>query len=349
MGKYKKKHEAKQQVKTKINERLCIMSLGLNLQFLRKKENITQEQLAEKLEVSRQSVSKWESDAAYPEMDKILQICDLFHVNMDDLVRNDVSLLYVEDKSDYDNQMNIFSKMIAAGVGIILFGVSLMFLLEGLNMKYLWFYEEYYDALGVYVKEGREGVFIGVLLIFVAIAVAIFILFGIRYSDFWKKNPCLQQFYSQEEISTFHRKFAVMIVTGVTIILVDVIILISAAALFPEIDEIEYLESLAGAFFMLLIAIAVPILVYAGTQYSKYEIKHWNEMHDEDSETFKKDKLTGTICGCLMLIATILYLIAGFVFEEWGVPSIVVFPVFGIGCGIASVIIEHVPLKDKVK
>ena len=50
------------------------MSLGENLQFLRKKAEITQEQLAEQLEVSRQSVSKWESDTAFPEMDKILQM-----------------------------------------------------------------------------------------------------------------------------------------------------------------------------------------------------------------------------------------------------------------------------------
>ena len=325
------------------------MSLGENLQFLRKKSEITQEQLAEKLEVSRQSVSKWESDAAYPEMDKLIQICDLFHVGMDDLVRKDVSLLYVGDKTEYDNHVNAFAKMMAIGVGLILFGVSIMFLLEGLNMKYLWFYEEYYDALGVYVKEGREGVFIGVLLIFVAIAVAIFILFGIRYGDFWKKNQCLQQFYSQEEISTFHRKFAVMVATGVTIILVDVIILASANALFPEIDEIEYLESLAGSFFMLLITFAAPIFVYACIQREKYNITHWNEMHDENSEAYKKDKLKSSVCGCLMLIATILYLIAGFGFEIWGVPSIVVFPVFGIGCGIASVIIEHVPLKGKSK
>ena len=48
------------------------MSLGENLQFLRKKNNITQEQLAEQLDVSRQSVSKWESDSSYPEMDKLL-------------------------------------------------------------------------------------------------------------------------------------------------------------------------------------------------------------------------------------------------------------------------------------
>ena len=317
------------------------MSLGENLQFLRKKDNITQEQLAEQLEVSRQSVSKWESDTAYPEMDKIIQICDLFHVGMDDLVRKDVSLLYVGDKTEYDNHMNIYAKMMAAGVGIILLGVSLMFLLEGLNMKFLWFPETYYDALGVYVEEGREGVFVGVLMIFVTIAVAIFILFGLRYGDYWKKHTSLPQFYSQSEIAEFQRKFAFMIATGVTIILIDVIILVSLEALFPVIDEIEYLECFSVALFMLLIALAVPILVFAGAQASKYNITHWNEMHDENSEAYKKNQLKRAVCGCLMMIATILFLIVGFILKWWGMSAAVIYSVFGIFCGIASVIIEH--------
>lgn len=317
------------------------MSLGENLQFLRKKDNITQEQLAEQLEVSRQSVSKWESDTAYPEMEKIIQICDLFHVGMDDLVRKDVSLLYVGDKTEYDNHMNIYAKMMAAGVGIILLGVSLMFLLEGLNMKFLWFPETYYDALGVYVEEGREGVFVGVLMIFVTIAVAIFILFGLRYGDYWKKHTSLPQFYSQSEIAEFQRKFAFMIAAGVTIILIDVIILVSLEALFPVIDEIEYLECFSVALFMLLIALAVPILVFAGAQASKYNITHWNEMHDENSEAYKKNQLKRAVCGCLMMIATILFLIVGFILKWWGMSAAVIYSVFGIFCGIASVIIEH--------
>ncbi|MDE7009837.1 MAG: helix-turn-helix domain-containing protein, partial [Oscillospiraceae bacterium] len=45
------------------------MSLSENLQFLRQRRGITQEQLAEELDVSRQSVSKWESGVSYPEMD----------------------------------------------------------------------------------------------------------------------------------------------------------------------------------------------------------------------------------------------------------------------------------------
>ena len=61
------------------------MSLGQNLQFYRKRKNITQEQLAEQLCVSRQTISKWEADASYPEMEKILQLCEMFGCSMDTL------------------------------------------------------------------------------------------------------------------------------------------------------------------------------------------------------------------------------------------------------------------------
>ncbi|MCI9551479.1 MAG: helix-turn-helix domain-containing protein [Oscillospiraceae bacterium] len=56
-----------------------MMTFGENLQFLRKRANMTQEDLAEKMEVSRQSVSKWESNVSYPETDAILRLCSLFH------------------------------------------------------------------------------------------------------------------------------------------------------------------------------------------------------------------------------------------------------------------------------
>ena len=48
------------------------MSFSENLQYLRKKQNLTQEQFAEQMEVSRQAVSKWESGQSYPEMEKLL-------------------------------------------------------------------------------------------------------------------------------------------------------------------------------------------------------------------------------------------------------------------------------------
>ena len=64
------------------------MYFGRNLQFLRKKQSgLTQEQLAEKLNVSRQTVGKWETEEAFPEMEKLLEISDLFLVKLDALIR----------------------------------------------------------------------------------------------------------------------------------------------------------------------------------------------------------------------------------------------------------------------
>lgn len=67
------------------------MSFAENLQFLRKRDKVTQEGLAEALGVSRQSVSKWETGEAYPETEKIIALCEIFRVTMDELMRGDVS------------------------------------------------------------------------------------------------------------------------------------------------------------------------------------------------------------------------------------------------------------------
>ena len=67
------------------------MSFGKNLQYLRQLHaNMTQESLAEKLNVSRQTVSKWEMDAANPEMDKALELCRVFSCSLDQLFREEM-------------------------------------------------------------------------------------------------------------------------------------------------------------------------------------------------------------------------------------------------------------------
>ena len=57
------------------------MKFGENLYNLRKKQKISQEKLAEKIGVSRQSVSKWENGTAYPEMNRIFELCKYFTAN----------------------------------------------------------------------------------------------------------------------------------------------------------------------------------------------------------------------------------------------------------------------------
>ena len=62
------------------------MTLGENIAGLRKKMGLSQEQLAEKIGVSRQAVSKWEQDGAQPELDKLIALCRLFPVSADVLL-----------------------------------------------------------------------------------------------------------------------------------------------------------------------------------------------------------------------------------------------------------------------
>lgn len=70
------------------------MSFGKNLQFLRRMHNaMTQEELAEKMGVSRQTVSKWELDAAYPEIEKVFELCEFFSCTMDQLLREDMNVI----------------------------------------------------------------------------------------------------------------------------------------------------------------------------------------------------------------------------------------------------------------
>lgn len=64
------------------------MTLGEKLSKLRKERGYTQEELADLLHVSRQAVSKWESDAAYPETDKLIQLGKLYDCSMDYLLKD---------------------------------------------------------------------------------------------------------------------------------------------------------------------------------------------------------------------------------------------------------------------
>lgn len=305
------------------------MSLGQNLQFLRKRDNMTQEQLAEVLNVSRQSVSKWEADGSFPETDKILQMCDMFHCNMDDLMRGNLEEVTVEDTAQYDRHMNMFSKMIALGVGLILLGGSVQLLLEGIGTI--------------------ESISDMAMLIFVTVAVFILVVAGINHTTFRQKYPNMKQFYKEEEIDSYNRKFPFLIGGGVTLILIGVIVNEGLSGVpVPNGWNAEVYDSL----FMLMIAIAVSVLIYAGLQKSKYDIKTYNK--DNARENSPQNKQIGKWCGVIMMCATILFLISIGIelvngeakFDNWRtwkdsimVWSWLVFPVGGILCGIVSVIL----------
>lgn len=101
------------------------MNFGDNLKSLRKSKKISQEVLAEKVGVSRQSVSKWETGESYPEMNNILMLCKIFHCNINDLVNNtltdidsldeEIKMNVVKFKEEKQRKMKGLSKLIYLG------------------------------------------------------------------------------------------------------------------------------------------------------------------------------------------------------------------------------------------
>ena len=80
------------------------MTIGEKITHLRNAAGISQEALADKLSVSRQSVSKWEMDQAQPQIDKILQLCELFNISSDELLYDKITINRSKDSAPKKNK-----------------------------------------------------------------------------------------------------------------------------------------------------------------------------------------------------------------------------------------------------
>ncbi len=289
------------------------MSFSENLQFIRAQAGVTQEQLAEQLDVSRQSVSKWESAQSFPEMETLLRICDLYDVNLDLLLRGSVEESRVGDTAKYDAFMTRFAWRISLATAAIIAAVGLCGLMETLG-----------------APEALAG---AALLLVITVCVVVFVVSGIEYANFRKKNPLITDFYTEEQKESFQRKFVWHIAGGVGAILFAVALL---ALFFSAFPEREPYESYAMAFFLLIAAGAVWSFIYGGIVHDKFDIARYNRENNPTPETKRRNDLVGTVCAVIMLLATAIYVGLGLALYMWG-TAWWVFAVGGILCGVAAV------------
>ena len=105
---------------------------------------MTQEQLAMLLGVSRQSVTKWEAEKSYPEMDKLLKMCSIFECSLDDLVTGDLTNRPAEDATapkmpdgpatdvcGYDDHAKSLAWRIPTGIAFIMLGIAWTIFVDG--------------------------------------------------------------------------------------------------------------------------------------------------------------------------------------------------------------------------
>jgi len=292
------------------------MAFSENLQFIRSAHSLTQEQLAEQLSVSRQSVSKWESGASFPEMDTLLLICDLYSTNLDTLLRGDLEASQVSDTAQYDTFMNRFARRISLAVGGIIAGIALMALLNAFAL--------------------HELISFAAFMLVLTVCVVTLIASGIQEDIYKKKHPVIPDFYTEAQKDAFHQKFIWMVSGGVGAILLDVVLLVLFSGILPEREPYE---SLSTAIFLFILACAVSMLVYAGIQEDKYKIWKYNRDNNPTPEAKKKLDLTGVICGCIMLLATAVYVVLGASRNLWG-SAWWTFAAGGILCGIVCMVLN---------
>ena len=293
------------------------MALSENLPYLRTRQNMTQEQLAEQLEVSRQSVSKWESGASYPEMETILKLCDLFHIDMDTLLRGSAEQSLSEDSAGYDRFMNLFSLKVAGAVAGYIAGAALA---------------------GIISVLGLPEVFSAVLILgVVAVCTVVLIASGMEEDNFRKQNPIINDFYTDEQRQQFRRRLIWYVAGSVGAILFGVILLILT-------DGVLAYEEWMGCLFLLIVAGAVFFLVYGGMLEDKFDIAKYNWQNNPSPEDRARRRRVHTAYRLIILLATALYVGLGMASGGWSLAA-VIYPVAGILCGVVKVLLG--PKRDE--
>ena len=106
------------------------MKFNEKLVNLRKKHNLSQEQVAEKLKVARQTISKWELGETTPEMDKLIMISELYNITLDELMKEENEGKVINDPNNTNSQkLAGMTIKILKGIGIFFLIVSILYVM----------------------------------------------------------------------------------------------------------------------------------------------------------------------------------------------------------------------------
>jgi transcriptional regulator with XRE-family HTH domain len=271
-----------------------------NLLYLRQQRNMTQEQLAMLLGVSRQSVAKWEAGQSTPEVDKLMKMAELFGCSLDELVNGDVSQRAVapeevlppstaaQDVCGYDEHTRRFAKHIALGVMAIILGVAATVLIDAVLAG-----SELEDLCAIGVLTG------------VVVGLAFIIPASLEHAAFTKAHPFVEDFYTEAQKDQARSLMSRSLVLGIGLIIVGIVEVIIA-------DVINGGDEAVGQGIMLvMIAVGVGAIVHGGMRYGFSDVASYNGERS-DEQWARENPRVGRICGIIMLVATIAGLLALF-------------------------------------
>lgn len=291
------------------------MNFAENLRTLREKRGMTQEQLAERMEVSRQTVSKWESGGSFPEMEKMMQLAELFSCTLDGLLKGELKKADENGAALYEEHGNRIAKTVSAGVCCCIGGLAVSAAVESI------------------LSEDGSAIF---FLLFALAGVVLFVRAGMASSHFRNKHPYVEPFYTEEQKERFHEKYTSFLTAGIGIIIASVIWMIFA-------ENVMHMgESLATTVFFLGVMTGVGMIVYIGLQASKYNVEAYNADNawENSEEGRENNRKIGKACGIVMTVVTAAFVGLSAVTGAWG-ELWWLFAVGGILCGALSIYLSR--------
>ena len=304
---------------------------------LRKKNGWSQEELSEKLGVSRQAVSKWEGAQSVPDIQRILEMSRLFGVSTDYLLKDDMdfgSEAITESAAEADSPLRrvdmetasaflAFRRNWAPRIALAVF----LLIISPVALIMLGAFSEY-GVLDI-SENAAGGIGVIILLLLVAGAVSIFIIYGMKNQPY--------EFLEKENIDTAYgvtgmvREYkercaavcSTQIVLGVVLCILSVLPLFGALC----VTENELVILLCVCLLLVIVAVGVVFLVLAGM--NRGAANMLLQEGDYSREEKKRNRLTSTAAGVYWLLATAGFLAWSFVTGAWN-RTWIVWPVAGV-------------------
>ena len=301
----------------------------------RKKNGWSQEELAEKMAVSRQSISKWESAQAVPDMGRIVLLSQLFGVSTDYLLKDELEQPEPAPSAESDSPLRTVSMeeaaaflqmreqnaaRIAVGVMLCILSPILIILLSGAQ-----------EAGRIPFTETQAvGLGLMLLLVLVGCAVALFVTCSLRSSrfEYLEKEP-IDTLYGvdgmvRDRREKFRPAFTRQLTVGIVLCVVSALPLFFSILFFGE-DSFAHIVGVG----MLLAIIAVGVLLIVRSSIVWDGFRQLLEEEDYSREAKSVEKRFGWIAGTYWMLVTAVYLAWSFLSGRWD-STWIVWPIAGV-------------------
>ena len=318
------------------------MNIAEKIFELRKKSGWSQEELAERLNVSRQSVSKWESNQAAPDSEKTVQLSQIFGVSTDYLLKNDfleaqsvekmgkpARRVTYQEAIDFIDIRNRMSKWFAIAVALFICSpISLIILAQGQESEIFKIQENLSSLLGIIM-----------VLAFVAIGVGMIIYVSMQLSDYeYMEKEALFLDPGIMEYVQAEKKKLKSDYLGKTILAIVLLILSPVSLLVAELLNGDDFNSAIGVCVLLiLVAIGVALLILINIPRDTYLMLL--EEEDYSPENKMQEKNLSSVSTIYWVLVVIAYLVYSFFYKNWE-SSWIIWPVAGLFYVVVSELVK---------